>query len=57
MVNDGDTDWRQVSNIGNNGWMREEPAQRLDMSLSNVYAAERKNKGWTGLDHSIPWSN
>ena len=34
MLNDGD--WRQVSKIGNNGRMRREPAERLDMPLSNV---------------------
>ena len=56
MLNDGDDDWRHVYKVGNNGRMRGEPAERLDMPLSNVYAAERKKKGRTGLDHSIPRS-
>ncbi|KAK7261420.1 hypothetical protein RIF29_27730 [Crotalaria pallida] len=50
MLSDGDDDWRQV--IGKNGRMRGEPAEMLDMPLSNAFAAERKKKGKISLDHS-----
>ncbi|XLS68107.1 hypothetical protein HN51_019130 [Arachis hypogaea] len=55
MLNDGDDDWRQAYKIGRNGRMRGEPAERLDMLLSNAYTAERKKKGRTisTVDHSI----
>lgn len=53
MLSDGDDDWRQVFKMGKNGRMRGEPVEGLDMPLSNVYAAERKKRGKTGLDHSI----
>ncbi|XP_061352469.1 uncharacterized protein LOC133297364 [Gastrolobium bilobum] len=56
MLDDGDNDRRQVYKIGKNGRVQGEPVERLDMPSSNAYAAERKKKGRTGLDHSIPRS-
>ncbi|KAJ1395124.1 Nuclear factor related to kappa-B-binding protein [Sesbania bispinosa] len=56
MFNDGEDDWRQVYKTGKNGRIRGEHVESLDIPLSNAYAAERKKKGRTALDHSIPRS-
>ncbi|OIW03948.1 hypothetical protein TanjilG_30224 [Lupinus angustifolius] len=54
ILSDGDDDWGQVYKLGKNRSMQGELVERLGMPLSNAYAAERKKKGKTGLDHSIP---
>ncbi|KAE9600625.1 putative nuclear factor related to kappa-B-binding protein [Lupinus albus] len=53
ILSDGDDDRRQVW-LGKNRRMQGELVERLGMPLSNAYVAERKKKGKTGLDHSIP---
>ncbi|CAL0324229.1 unnamed protein product [Lupinus luteus] len=54
MLSDDDDNWRQVYKTGKNGRMQGEPVEKLDRPLSSAYAAERKKKGKTGLDHFIP---
>lgn len=53
MLDDGDDDWRQAYKAGKNGRIRGDPIGRFDMPSANAYAAERKKKGRTDLDHSI----
>ncbi|KAK9279427.1 hypothetical protein L1049_013106 [Liquidambar formosana] len=49
----GDGYRKKTYKLGKNGQLQGEPGERLHMSSSKVYSAERRQKGEVGHDHSV----
>ncbi|XWS74208.1 hypothetical protein CRYUN_Cryun02cG0196200 [Craigia yunnanensis] len=52
-----EVDRKQVYKFGKNGLLRREPGDRLQMSSSRAYPAEKRQKGELAYDHSMSQSN